>query len=264
MPRIRIDVSFLGTHYHGWQFQENADTIQKRVEDAFSALHKDKIRVTGCSRTDSGVHARNFVAHADLPEVLPINAYILGVNSMLPYDIRILNARECGTGFDARRDAISKQYIYKILLGTIMPPFENQTAALWRFGFDYEICRKALLLFLGTHDFARFTTADGRQKNTIRTIDDFAVERHENFIIFNISGRSFLHKMVRMILGAVMYASSKKIETAKIKDSLSSNEKNEIEPIAPLLPACGLTLFEVKYQKKTLDPATFTYSYDLC
>ncbi|MCQ2450321.1 MAG: tRNA pseudouridine(38-40) synthase TruA, partial [Clostridia bacterium] len=128
MKRVLLTISYDGTDYHGWQVQNNAVTVQEKLQDALQELLGFRPDVTGCSRTDAGVHARGFCCHLDCPESFPEKAFLLGLNSILPQDIAVREYREVRSDFHARYDACGKNYRYRFYVSKTHDPFLSRYA----------------------------------------------------------------------------------------------------------------------------------------
>ena len=121
MKRMLLTISYDGTAYHGWQVQPNGITVQETLQNALCKLMGVRPSITGCSRTDAGVHAREFVCHIDCDDKFPENAFLKGLNSLLPNDIAVIGCREVNKDFHARYNAKGKTYIYSMYTGVINP-----------------------------------------------------------------------------------------------------------------------------------------------
>ena len=123
MKRVLLKIGYDGTAYHGWQVQPNGITVQSTLQDAIEKMLGKRLAVTGCSRTDAGVHAKEFFCHLDCDEILPETAFVRGLSALLPSDISVLDAKEVSPDFHARYSAKGKTYIYRILNRNIKDPF---------------------------------------------------------------------------------------------------------------------------------------------
>ena len=123
MRNLLLTISFDGTAYHGWQVQPNGITVQETLQDALEKLYQTRPALTGCSRTDAGVHAREFCCHLDCEDNIPHAAFLRGLNSILPDDVAVIGCRDVAPDFHARYNAKGKTYVYKILNGGIKDPF---------------------------------------------------------------------------------------------------------------------------------------------
>lgn len=170
MARIRLTVAYVGTRYHGWQIQKNGPSIQEALETRISYICGVPVRVHGSGRTDAGVHATGQVAHFDAPDGNAI-PWQKALNSMLPEDIAVVDARAAEPGFHARFSAVSKRYAYTLWTDPrfVLP---QRAPFVWSVrGLNLEAMDRAAALLAGTHDFASFQNAGTELKTTIRTLE---------------------------------------------------------------------------------------------
>ncbi len=212
MSRYLLELSFLGTGYHGWQIQDNAVTVQEKVEKALGELFREKIVVHSCSRTDAGVHARQFFCHFDAAYPFPTDRLPYALTTHLPPDIRPLSARIVPDGFHARYDCRGKEYRYVIDNSVIGDPFLLDRAWHYPFPLDEKELDQTAKVFLGTHDFAAFRAQGSHVKSTVRTMTRSDVERAGDRVIFTVAGDGFLYNMVRIMLGTLIAHQRKKLD----------------------------------------------------
>ena len=153
MTRVALTLAFDGTRYCGWQAQKNGLSVQTAVCEAAAKVYGALVPVTGCSRTDAGVHACGFVCHMDVPFVIPPDALPLALNRALPPDIAVRAACETDGAFHARYSAAGKEYVYRIRNSRLRDPFENGRALLWPHPLDAAALDDAAQAFVGRHDF---------------------------------------------------------------------------------------------------------------
>ncbi len=203
MKRVLLKISYDGTNYHGWQIQPNALTIQELLQNAVSkVLGKDTI-VTGCSRTDAGVHAKSFCCHLDCEDNIPHSAFLRGVNSCLPDDISIFEVKDVKNDFHARYDAKEKNYIYRFYVGILNPFYDRYALRLDKMP-DINLMNKFCQKIVGTHDFIAFSSSGRSVEETVRTVTDCKVYKDGDFICLDISANGFLYNMVRIIAGTAL------------------------------------------------------------
>lgn len=244
MRTVRLFLQYRGTGYHGWQIQPNILTVQGVLEEALARLLGGPVRVTGASRTDAGVHALRQVASFPTERLLPPDAIRSALNAMVPRDIRVLDASDAPPGFNARRRARSKSYGYLILNTPIPSPFWLDYA--WHLGppLDVEAMRSALSALRGTHDFSSFRAADGGEKDPVRTVYSCKVRRHRGMVAVFVSADSFLHHMVRNIVGSLVEVGRGARRPEWIARVLEAKDRRLAGPTAP---AQGLWLLRVRY-----------------
>lgn len=237
-------MKFDGAAYHGWQRQLNAISVQQRVEEAVSSLFNQPIGVSGCSRTDTGVHANCFKCSFHTDKYLPHETVISGLNFFLPEDIAVYDSREVDEGFDARFSCIGKEYVYQIYNGTIREPFYRSRALFYRMPLDEKLITQEAGDLLGKHDFTSFRALGSNVKTTVRTVNTAFAERNGNLVTFHISADGFLYNMVRIIVGTLLYISEGKIERGSIPAILEAKDRTKAGKTAP--PE-GLYLNQVYY-----------------
>ena len=245
--KLLLTISYLGTNYHGFQVQPNAVTVQSTLQDAVEKIFGVRCPVTGCSRTDSGVHANMFCCTVDTAEaqniLSPQNA-LRALNSVLPEDIAVLKAAEVPDSFHPRYDVLKKRYIYLIRNSQIRNPFTPDREFFYPHHLDEEKMNSAAAHFIGEHDFAAFCASGSSVKDTVRTIYECNVCRNGDTVKLVICGNGFLYNMVRIITGTLIEVSSGKITENEIDEIILSRDSSRAGYTAP---ACGLYLDYVTY-----------------
>jgi tRNA pseudouridine38-40 synthase len=249
--RLRLDLGFTGTEFRGWQAQARGTTVQGLVDEALRSIDHSGPRVTGCSRTDSGVHARTFTAHVDTFLRRPLLSILKGLNANLPPQVRVYRAGWPPPDFHARYSCTGKSYRYHLYVGPVVPPPLAPYVWAWQGELDLAAMREGCGLFLGEHDFAAFTTADGRERNTLRTVTRCDWVLDGPVLALHVSGPSFLHRMVRCIGGALVAVGTGRLSPADVERALGGDLSG---PQIPALPAQALTLWEVNYPVE-MEPA---------
>ena len=245
MPRIAFITEFDGTGFAGFQSQENARAVQDVLEKALEELYKTKIRLTGCSRTDAGVHAKSHLSHADVPFVIPEDKFPLAMNALLPDDVAVKKAFYVDDGFSARFDIKGKRYIYRIYSSPTRSPLLDRTSYYCPVMPDVAKMQEAASFFAGEHDFAAFCAAGGSQKTTVRRLFGVSVNAAGSDpcqIEIEVSGEAFLYNMVRIIAGTLLYVGQGKIDPSEVGNIIESCDRSLA---GKTLPAKGLTLEEV-------------------
>lgn len=204
MPRVLFTIEYLGTRYSGWQRQINAPSIQQHLEEALEATFKQPIAVEGAGRTDSGVHALAQRAHADVPFHIPERGLILGLNTILPDDIRIKAAREVPDDFHCRFHAKTKTYLYQIWNGQTVSVFHKETHAFVTRPLDVDAMKDAAHALVGKHDFRSFSVPEPEVTSTWRTISSVEVSDRRPRVQIRVSANGFLRYMVRRIAGLLI------------------------------------------------------------
>ncbi|MEI6223448.1 MAG: tRNA pseudouridine(38-40) synthase TruA [Deltaproteobacteria bacterium] len=245
MAFVKLVLSYDGTRYVGWQAQSNGPSVQAELERALSALHKEPVRVTGAGRTDSGVHALGQVASLAVERPLPPNAYVKGLNALLPEDIAIRHAEVRDAPFDARRDARGKRYRYRIEnLPTRAPLGRLQAWQVFR-PLDVGAMRSAAAPLLGRHDFGAFRAADCEAHHAVRELRRLDVEDDGAGRIEVVAeATAFLRHMVRNLVGTLVEVGLGAREPGSMAALLESRDRSLAGRTAP---PQGLVLEEVFY-----------------
>ena len=244
MSRYKITIQYDGLDFSGFQSQKNLNTIQDKIEYSLSFLNENNlIRLSGASRTDSGVHALGQVAHFDLDTDLSLNDIKRAINARLPVEIRIIDIIEVDNQFHSRFDAIKKEYLYQCCL-TDNPLLAKNHFIVKKINF--EILKDLETELLGKHDFLSFSKFDIEKKNTICEIFKSKWTLEDDKLFYIIEGDRFLHHMVRYLVGTMIGYMEKKISTQEFLSLLANPRKD-----AKLLkaPANGLILNKIFYEK---------------
>ena len=215
-------MTYEGTAYHGWQIQKNLPTVQETLEKAIAAVVGHRAHVTGCGRTDAGVHARFYVANFHTGSTIPAGRLPYALNTHLPPDIVVTKA------FDVR-----KEYTYLIYNSRVRDPFYVNRAWFYPRHLDEGIMQQAAAQFVGTHDFAAVRSVGTDVKSTVRTVFDYQVERDGNLISLRVSANGFLYNMARAMAGTVVYAAEGKFPPDAIGQILDSGNRTAAGPTVP-------------------------------
>jgi len=242
--RFRLTISYRGTRYAGWQRQENALAVQEVVEEAVSKLAGSPIRITGASRTDSGVHARGQVAHLDLDRPLPPRALIHGVNAHLPEDVRVLASARVAEDFHARKSALVKTYRYRLSRAEVVSPLDSLFVVPVAARIDIARMERAAAFLPGRHDFTAFALAGGSHGQPFRHIHAATWTEHGEELAFTVTGDGFLRGMVRAVVGTLIDVGLGRREPEELSVLLQGRPRSEAGPTAP---AHGLVLENVDY-----------------
>ncbi len=241
MKRVKIIVAYDGTAYHGWQIQNNANTIEAELNKHLSALLCEPITVIGASRTDSGVHALCNVAVFDTNTRMPGEKIAYALNQRLPEDIRIVTSTETDLDFHPRRCESIKTYEYRIYNAEFPMPTRRLYSHFTHVPLNADLMAEAAAYLEGRHDFKSFCAADADSgiESTVRTIYQIYVEQTGNEIVIHVSGNGFLYHMVRIIAGTLMEVGQKKYPPQFMRSILEARDRSAAGPTAP---ARGLTL----------------------
>jgi len=245
MSNFKITIEYDGSSYHGWQRQAADRTIQGEIENALKTMTGDSVTVTGSGRTDAGVHALSQTANFRCATSLTPEAFLKGLNSLLPEDIVITSCKMVPEKFHARYDVKSKVYHYRILNRLLPTAISRQYAWHIRKKLDLSAMQEAIRCIIGSHDFKAFEGSGSPRVSTVRCIISADLEKAENdYLVLKIEGDGFLKFMVRNIVGTLVDVGFDKITPHDFKQILISKNRNLAGITAP---AHGLFLIEVKY-----------------
>ena len=245
--RYKLTIAYDGTSYAGWQVQPGRTTVQGEVEHAIKKMTGSPIRIHHSGRTDSGVHAKGQVAHFDLKEPVDTGRFMNGLNAHLDFDIRIMKLEKVPPDFNARYDAVSKEYRYFIWNGDSVPPELRLYRLHERRKLDIKAMRKAAEQLVGKHDFAAFTANPQREiEGSVKTVTGITVKRtREGDVTICVTGEGFLYKMVRSIAGFLLRVGVGELTPEDAKRFLKAGARTNKVPTAKAL---GLFLWRVDYQ----------------
>lgn len=244
MKNIALILSYDGTNYNGWQVQKNGPSIQESMETAVCRLLGQKVHVSGVGRTDSGVHARRYVANFKADCTIPMDRLPYALNSFLPEDIAVSGAVLVPDGFDARFDCTKKEYAYYIYPSTLRDPFHARYAYRYNYPLDIARMQEGAQRFVGKQDFAAVRSQGTPVKSTVRTVFWCEVEPVDDLIRIRVCGDGFLYNMVRAIAGTLTYVGGGKLSPDDVSAILRSGDR---EQAGPTLPAHGLFMNRLWY-----------------
>ena len=253
--RVRIDLAYDGTDFHGWARQPGLRTVQSTLEETIAqVLRLPAPPQTVCAgRTDAGVHARGQVVHADLPETTIRHRRILWTKEVLgpwlgralPPDIAVRRVQAAPEGFDARFGALARRYVYRLWdLSSVIDPLARRFTAACPYRLDVAAMAEAATPLLGLHDFAAYCRPRP-EATTIRTLQRLDVERRaDQCIEFTVAADAFCHSMVRSLVGALVAVGRGNHGPDWIEANLGLGHRADDVTV---MPARGLTLEEVVY-----------------
>lgn len=258
--RYFIELAYDGTSYHGWQMQQNAVSVQELLNKALTTILRQEIETTGCGRTDTGVHAREFFAHFDAeganepllagqnnktetePHAGDHGSKLRGLNSILPPDIAIKNIIPVHADAHARFDATLRSYQYHLHFHK--DPFLHGYSWLVRDVPDMELMNQAAAIIMEYTDFSCFSKSNTQVKTNNCKISRAEWEKTDQGMVFHISADRFLRNMVRAIVGTLMMVGKKEMPPDAVREIIESKNRSNA---GTSVPACGLYLTEVKY-----------------
>lgn len=243
MKNIKLTLEFDGTDFHGWQKQSELRTVQGVLEDAAKALFGKPTKVTGCGRTDAGVHAWGYVCNFLADTKLSRGRIKLALSARLPEDIVIRKIEEVDPDFHSRFHATARRYIYRI--ATQPTAIDRKVVYSTKYRMDLNLMSKAVTALEGQHDFTSFAASGSNEDVSPVCAVEFArFGREDAGIFFEIKADRFLHHMVRNIVGTLIEVGRGKITPEQIGSILCKKNRTAAGPTAP---ACGLALTEVYY-----------------
>ena len=251
VQRYFIELSYNGTNYHGWQIQKNAVSVQEILNEKLSIILRQPIETTGCGRTDSGVHAKDFFAHFDVEAKSMVHGpwsmekkdgLLRSINAVLPVDIAVKDLYPVAADANARFDARLRTYEYHIHFNK--DPFKYGYSWELRDRPDLELMNRAAELMMAYTDFSCFSKSNTQVKTNNCKITFARWEETESGIVFRISADRFLRNMVRAIVGTLIMVGRKAIEPGAVQQIIESKNRSKA---GTSVPACGLYLTEVKY-----------------
>ncbi len=241
-------VKYLGTNFCGFQVQPDKRTVQGELCSALSLAFGVPCKVTGCSRTDSGVHANEFcITIENEGGTIPANKLPVAVAKYLPNDLSLYYAEECEDSFHPRYDVSSKEYLYRVINDRIYDPFEYGRAWFIPHNIDdvaLSMMREAAKHIVGKRDFSAFMSEGSDVEDTVRTVYYLNVEKMDNLIEIKISADGFLYNMVRIIVGTLFEVAAGRIRHEQIPSIILSGKRENAGPTAP---PQGLYLNKVVY-----------------
>lgn len=239
-----LTLRFRGTAYCGWQVQKNAKSVQETVQNAVEKVFGFRHDISGCSRTDSGVHALEYCAHIRGAAFIEPDKLPLALCRYLPGDIAVTSATIVDDTFHARYSATGKEYIYKIHNSHLHDPFYEYMAFRYPFHIDADMAGEVCKNFVGTKDFAAFMSSGSKITDTVRTVRYFEVRREDDIVVFRVAADGFLYNMVRIMVGTVLDVLAGRI-SADIGGIIKDGDRKKA---GVTVPAHGLYLSKVFYE----------------
>ena len=250
MRNLKVTMAYRGTRYHGYQRQNNGITVQEVVERCAGKVLNEPVTIHGCSRTDAGVHAKQFCFHVETNSQIRTQGFIRGVNGELPDDISILTCEDAAPDFHARFSCKGKEYLYLLHCSECKDPFSTiDMACHYRRPLKLDLVREAAQHFVGTHDFRAFCSNCAEITNTVRTVYGFDVEIDGDKAQIFVIGEGFLYNMVRIMVGTLLDINEGKIPLDALDTIMAQGIRKYAGRTAP---AHGLYLNRVFYREEEL------------
>lgn len=243
--RIKLVVAYDGTNYCGWQVQPNGETIEGVLNRELSSLLGEDIKVTGASRTDSGVHSLGNVAVFDTDTRIPPEKISYALNIRLPEDIVVQDSCEVAPDFHPRHCNSRKTYEYRILNRRFAMPTRRLDTYFYHRLLDVERMQQAARYLEGTHDFKSFCSVNTVVEDTVRTIYTLQVTKDaDDIITIRVQGSGFLYNMVRILAGTLIQVGIGAMEPEQMTEILEAKDRSASGPTAP---AQGLTMMGIEF-----------------
>jgi tRNA pseudouridine38-40 synthase len=251
--RLLAECSYLGAFFMGWQRQSKGErTIQEEIEKVLQRLYKIPVGIMGAGRTDTLVHARQQFFHFDPPFEIPLDGLLKGMNTLLPWDIRIHRILEVPADFHARKNVLSKTYIYRLQMGGVLSPFDAWTVHLHPGHLNVARMIRAAACFSGEHDFKPFTVHPETYHSTVRKVESVDIRKSGDRLAFTVTAGGFMRYMVRRIAGTLVEVGRGAQEAEWIEELFKQTDHEAGPPIH----AAGLTLEKVVYSGLTSPDGT--------
>lgn len=243
---VKLTIAYDGSDFAGWQRQPEKATVQGFIEQALKIIFKEDISLVGAGRTDAGVHALKQVATFTTTQDVNPTKVAWQLNSLLPTSISIKECQLVSLNFHPRYQAKRRTYYYYLLNSRYRFPFWHKYCWWIARPLNWEQIKACLPIFLGEHNFASFTV--NQEKNTVRTVYEFSLEPQffiaEGLYKFSITADGFLHHMVRLIVGTLVWVGTGKLKPEQVKQILAAKD---IRLAGPKAPARGLFLASIEY-----------------
>lgn len=245
--RIAIGLAYDGSGFAGWQSQPGGNTLQDRLEAALAVIAGEPVRAVAAGRTDAGVHALGQVVHFDTAAERPESAWVRGTNAALPEAIAVQWACRVADDFHARFCAVARTYRYVLYNHPVRPAILAGKVGWFHRPLDAGRMSDAAVSLLGTHDFSAFRSAECAARSPVRTIERIRVDRHGDFVVFEVVANAFLHHMVRNLVGALVQIGKGATPPGWLGEVLAGRDRARG---APTFAPDGLYLAAVAYPER--------------
>ena len=245
MRKFLVELQFNGKKYFGYQINGGTKTIQLEVENALKKLFDKDIQIEGCSRTDSGVSAKEYYFCFCADTKLPADRVAYKLNRFLPKDIQCQNSFDVPSDFNLRKEIKSKTYQYSIYDGEHLQPLLNKDAVFVNTTLDINKMQECANIFVGKHNFKSFCNINADSKSFVRTIYDIKVIRQDDLIKIYLTADGFLFNMVRVLVGTLVEYGKGKLDKNQIKNLLKLKDRSK-NP-AKTMQAKGLFLYKINF-----------------
>jgi tRNA pseudouridine38-40 synthase len=242
MRNIKLTLEYDGTDFNGWQWQPKGRTVQGALLEAAETLLQESPNLIAAGRTDAGVHALGQVVNFKTDSDLDLGSVRLGLNSFLPNEVVVLDAREVDERFHARFDAVKRTYRY--VISTRSRAIGRQFSWHCKYQLNLDAIREATEALLGQHSFKSFCKETEEEEHYLSNVESAVWQESEDFLTFEITAKRFLRNMIRIIIGTLVDVGRGRIKPSEMKQILQAEDRNKAGWTAP---AIGLTLQAVYY-----------------
>ncbi len=249
LSRIALSVSYDGRNFHGWQRQTGRSerTVQGELEKGLTSIANEPVELVCAGRTDAGVHGSNQWVHFDTASERPLKAWVQGVNTRLPDDVKVMDAVNVSPLFHARFSATSRTYRY-IVLNTVTPPVHLKGLVTWyRYPLNVDLLNKGAAFLLGEHDFTSFRGAGCQAQSPVREVQAVKWVRQGDYLVFQVTANAFLMHMVRNMVGSLLEIGAGRHEPEWIEELLAVKDRSAAAATAA---PHGLYLVGVEYPEE--------------
>lgn len=251
MKRFALCIEYLGTNYCGWQRQGHCDSVQAQVEKALSSIANQPIDLNCAGRTDSGVHSVGQIAHFETEVTRLGKAWVQGVNTQLPGDIRVRWVKPMDNEFHARFSAVARQYRYVIFNRDVHSAVLHNRVTWEPYYLDESLMHEAAQALIGENDFSSFRASACQARHAMRELQSISVTRKGDMVFIDIQANAFLHHMVRNIAGSLMLVGKKQKPVEWIAELLLAQDRTLAAATAP---ASGLYFVNAIYPEEFAMP----------
>lgn len=242
--KIALGIEYQGTHYCGWQRQKHCDSVQAQVEAALTEIAAETISLFCAGRTDTGVHALGQVVHFETSSERPTKAWVQGVNTKLPGEVRVAWAQTMDEAFHARFSAFARQYRYVIFNRPVHSAVLHNRVTWEPYALDVDKMNAAAQALIGEQDFSSFRASQCQAEHAMREVQSVQVSRRGDMVFVDIKANAFLHHMVRNIVGSLMQVGKGQQSVNWIAELLALKDRTKAAPTAP---ASGLYFVNAFY-----------------
>jgi tRNA pseudouridine38-40 synthase len=242
--RVALGLEYDGSAFCGWQTQPARCGAQDALEGALAGIAGEAVQTVCAGRTDAGVHALEQIVHFDTTARRPASAWVRGVNAALPPALAVLWASEVDPAFHARYSARRRSYRYVLLNRSVRPAADRARVGWFHLPLDVALMREGAGHLVGEHDFSAFRSSECQAKSPVRTLERLGIERRGDYVVCDFTANSFLHHMVRNLMGALIYVGSGRQPPGWAGELLRSRDRSRG---APTFDAAGLYLAAVEY-----------------